>query len=309
MIQGKRILVSGGAGFLGSFLVARLATVNRVTVVDDLSTGRRENLRGIDCKLVKARAWGGAACALVKKGGFDYIVNCAANGYIPVSVARPWFDFENNLVQPVKLLETVRNLKKRPRVAVVSSAAVLGEVRSLPMRETDLCAPVSPYGAGKLGVEQYASVYASVYGVPVKTIRLFPLFGPRQRKQLIYDLLVKLHAPGPDLRVYGTGRERRDLMYVEDAAAGFAALLEKGAFDGSTVNLCTGKGVSVARVAEELMRASGIRKRIVYAGGMRAGDVKAMIGSTTRLKKSGFAAVTPFEEGIRRTVTWFRSVP
>ena len=84
MIQGKRILVSGGAGFLGSFLVARLATVNRVTVVDDLSTGRRENLRGIDCKLVKARAWGGAACALVKKGGFDYIVNCAANGYIPV---------------------------------------------------------------------------------------------------------------------------------------------------------------------------------------------------------------------------------
>ncbi|MFH0918768.1 MAG: NAD-dependent epimerase/dehydratase family protein [Fibrobacterota bacterium] len=307
MIHGKKILITGGAGFLGSFVTERLAPRNPVTVLDDLSTGSLGNLAGARCCFVRGHVWDARALDMLKRGRFDFVLHLAANAYIPSSVKDPAYDFDNNLVQPFRLLDFVRGLKKKPRLLFFSSAAVHGDTRCFPMRETDRPVPVSPYGAGKMALEHYASVYARCYGIPAQVIRLYPMFGPRQRKQVFYDLMVKIAAPGPRVAVFGTGREVRDFIYVEDAAAGVERILEVAAFTGGCVNLCSGRGRSITEVAEALMAAMNVRKRLAYTRALRPGDVDKMAGSVLRLKEMKALFRTPFTECVRKTVSWFQA--
>jgi len=305
MIRNKRIIISGGAGFLGSVTAELLSARNRVTVIDDLSTGVLASLRNCPCRFIRARAWGQRALDAVRRTRPDYIVHLAANAYIKTSVEKPSHDFENNAVQTFRLLEFVRHVEKKPKILLASSAAVHGRNIAFPMRETDHPAPVSPYGVSKLSLELYGSVYHQVYGVPVQTVRFYPMYGPRQKKQVVYDLMKKLCGRGDVLEVIGTGREVRDFLYVEDAARGIAAVLKGAKFDGSAVNLCTGRGVTIERVAREIMRAMKIKKRLLFTQRLRMGDVHKMVGSTVRIRKLGFRPLVAFEEGIKRTVKWF----
>jgi UDP-glucose 4-epimerase len=308
MIKNNKILISGGAGFLGSHVTEILCAKNRVTVIDDLSTGKKENIRGLNCKFIRAKAWGNRALELVRQGRFDYIIQLAANAYIKTSVERPGYDFDNNIHQPFHLLETLRKMKNRPRLLLASSAAVHGENIRYPMKEDDRLCPISPYGVGKLTIEHYANVYARIYNVPALSVRLYPMYGPRQTKQVFYDLMKKLAGPGNQIAVIGTGREKRDFTYVTDAARAIECILSRGRFAGGVVNLCTGKGTSIHRVVTALMAAMGTNKKARYTRMLRDGDVKNMIGSPRQLRALGYRPRIPLKEGIKRTVQWFLSL-
>jgi len=197
-------------------------------------------------------------------------------------------------------------MKKKPKLLFASTAAVHGESPRFPMRENDPLLPVSPYGAGKLGVENYAHVYCKTFGVPAFCIRFYPMYGPRQKKQVVFDLMRKLSSRDRVLTVIGTGEERRDFLYVEDAAEGVARILRKVRFDGGVVNLCTGRGVRIREVVNAVMGSLGIRKKVRYTKKLRKGDVDAMIGSTARLRKTGFVPRTSFVKGMQKTAEWFK---
>ncbi len=176
------------------------------------------------------------------------------------------------------------------------------------MRENDRLLPVSPYGAGKLGIESYAHVYYQTFGVPSLCVRLYPMYGPRQKKQVVYDLMSKLMQDGNKLKVYGTGKEERDFLYVEDAALGLEKIIRKIPFTGTVINLCTGTGVPISIVVRIIMDVIGSKKEVVYSQKMRNGDVDKMIGSCELLKKTGFKPKHTFKEGIAKTAEWFLSV-
>src|SRR5690606_14091871 len=134
---------------------------------------------------------------------FDYIFHLAANAYIPPSVEAPAYDFALNLHNTFTLLEALRQAPRRPRLVNVSSAAVYGNPASLPIGEGDPTVPISPYGVSKLAAERYVAVFSQLYGLPASSVRLFSVYGPRQRKQVVYDLLCRLRQNPRCLEVLG----------------------------------------------------------------------------------------------------------
>jgi len=305
MITKKRVLITGGAGFLGSFLAERLARRNKVTILDDLSSGRRENLKACKCRFVKARLGSRRGLSLVRTGQFHYVVHLAANAYIKYSVDHPDRDFEKNLEEPFRFLETVRKMKNRPKILLASTAAVHGNNIRFPMREDDALHPVSPYGISKLAMEYYGEIYHKMFGVPSVSLRFYPMYGPRHYKQVIFDLMEKFASAKKRIKAFGTGQEIRDFTYVEDAAAAIEVVMQKFSFSGGVINLCSGKGVSIKRVANSVRREMGKKKEIDFTQKLRPGDVNKMIGFNGKLRQLGFRPEVSFQEGIKRSVEWF----
>ncbi len=299
-------LITGGAGFLGSHLVEELLKQHKVTIIDNLSTGKYENIKGLGrFRFHKMTLWEKDALSVLKKGRFDVVIHAAASAYIPHSVTNPLYDFRNNLDVTVNLLETVRCMSKRPKILLFSSAAVLGECKNI-MKESDPVSPISPYGVSKAGVELYGRVYSSVYNMKIGVVRLFPLYGPRQRKQVVYDLMQKLLSKERKLEVIGTGKERRDLFFVKDAVRAITKFVIKGDFSGAVTNVCSGNSVSIRRIAETLMEVSNIKKDIRYTKKLRRGDASTMVGST-KVLNSFFDTgnITSLSRGIELTWKWF----
>ncbi len=190
--QGKSVLVSGGAGFLGSHLVEQLTSAGAVvTIVDDLSTGHRENLSAVsdavELKVLDIRQsiWE----QILNDNQYDVIFHLAANAYVPPSVERPAWDYQINLDSTFRLLEALHTIKWPGVLIYASSAAVYGNPVRIPICEDDPTVPISPYGVAKLAAERYNAVYSQLYGLRSASLRFFSLYGPRQRKQVVYDLI------------------------------------------------------------------------------------------------------------------------
>ena len=258
-----RVLVTGGAGFIGSHVVEVLVDAGaRVTVIDDLSTGHAENLDAValtDRARPRARSETAAEPGFVSS--FDVIFHLAANPYIPPSVDDPAFDFAKNLDTTFRLLEALRTCELRPRLVNTSSAAVYGNPVRLPITETDPTVPISPYGVSKLAAERYVAVYSRLYAMPCSSVRLFSVYGPRQHKQVVYDLLDRLASDPEQLDVIGDGTQQRDFVYVEDVAAAMIRVAERAPRWWRGVQRRVGHVHTIAELVEELRVAVGLRTR------------------------------------------------
>ena len=185
-LQGAHVLVTGGAGFIGSHLVEQLvASGARVVVVDDLSSGSIENVYRVNGQVelrqldIRRASWK----RLFDERQYDVIFHLAANAYIPPSVRRPAWDSRLNLGGTLRLLEALRKMKWPGALIYASSAAVYGNPVHLPMHEDDPWIPISPYGAGKLAAERYIAVYSQLYNLRAGSLRFFSIYGPRQRNK------------------------------------------------------------------------------------------------------------------------------
>ncbi len=310
VFEGKSVLITGGAGFIGSHLVASLVSAGaHVTVVDNFSTGRLILLQPVlpEIALVVGDVADGLRFGRVKLEEYEYVFHLAANPYIPPSVENPSMDFHANALNTFALLEGLRRVAKTARLVNVSSGAVYGNPLHLPIQETDPTVPISPYGVSKLAAERYVAVYSQLYGIRSTSLRLFSVYGPHQRKQVVYDLLCRLRANPRRLEVLGDGSQARDFTYVRDVVQAMLIAATKAPGQGEAYNVASGTSHTIAELVGCLTSLLGLAPEVVYSGGARPGDAEKWVVDITRLKHLGFKAGTFLEEGLAAVLDWYRT--
>jgi UDP-glucose 4-epimerase len=303
----RRVLVTGGAGFIGSALVRGLAAAAiPVRVLDDLSIGNRAYLDGQPCELVVASLTDPEAVR-VAVADCDAVVHLAARAGIPDSVTDPLGTFDANVTQAVHLLDAAR-LAGASRFVLASSNAVLGP-HEPPADETVLPRPVSPYGASKLAGEAYVTAYAATYGIAACALRFSNAYGPRSlHKKSVVAAWLRAALAGRPLTIYGDGHQTRDFIHADDLAAAILAALTapSEAVAGGVYQIGTGVETTVNELAATLEQAIGTTLDIRHVP-VRAGDILRN-SCTVELaaERLGWRASIDLLAGLARTVAWFQ---
>jgi len=306
------VLVTGGAGFIGSHVVACAVKAGaRVRVLDNLSSGSASNIERLygDVTLIEAdvrdRDSVREACR-----GVDTVFHLAAFISVPGSVADPATADAVNIGGTLNVLLAARNAGVR-RLVFSSSAAVYGEPEHLPISESARTMPGSPYGLEKLYGEHMCRLFTELYGLETVALRYFNVYGPRQNPASQYaavipkfvDAMVK----GVPATIFGDGLQTRDFLYVEDVARANMLAAESSEAVGKTINVASGAGVSVLDLHRVLSSLCESSTAAVYAE-PRQGDIRRSVADTRLAEKAlGFRASVSLEEGLRRTVEWMRS--
>jgi UDP-glucose 4-epimerase len=306
-----KVLVTGGAGFIGSNLVARLLDEGyAVRVLDDFSTGRRENLDAraeliegdIDDEELVRRAVRGA----------QFVFHQGAAGSVARSVAQPLVTDRVNTHGTLTVLKESLDGGVQ-RVVSASSSSVYGGAASLPSIETATPSPRSPYAVSKLAGEHYCRVFTQVYGLATVTLRYFNVYGPRQRPDSAYAAVIPLFiaafSAGQQPIIHGDGQQSRDFTFVDDVVeANLAAATAPAAAAGGVFNIACGGSHSLLELLDVLGREMGVSATPVHTE-PRPGDIRASQADVTAARHVlGFEAKVSFEEGLRRTVDWYRAV-
>lgn len=304
------MLVTGGAGFIGSHPVELLVREGaRVTVVDDLSGGSPANLSAVEdrVELVRLSLGRDDVGPLLRDRPVDLIFHLAATVDIPASVEDPRRDLQDNLLATFELLEAVRAASPSPAVIGTSSAAVYGGGSDTILREDAPTVPIAPYGVSKLAAERYLAIYPRLYGVRTATLRLFPVYGPRLRRQVVYDLIRKVHENPEELFIYGDGTQVRDFNHAANVAEAFLAVAERGRLEGEAYNVAAETPVTIEALARMICKRMGAQPRFVYSGEVRPGESQRWSADVSRMAALGYAPRLGLAEGLTETVSWFRS--
>jgi UDP-glucose 4-epimerase len=307
------VLVTGGAGFIGSHLVDNLlAAGDTVTVLDDFSTGNSDNLEDAAAtgrlRVITGSILDGAAVASAMEGCdrvFHLAVQCVRR-----SLSAPLDNHSINATGTLRLLEAARTTRIK-RFVYCSSSEVYGSVSEGLLDEDTLCRPVTVYGAAKLAGELYADAYYQTYGLPTVTVRPFNAYGPRAHEQgdlaeVIPRFIIRCMNGQPPV-IFGDGRNGRDFTYVTEVARGLALAGQNDGLVGSRVNIAYGRMISVNEVGEQVIAALGRNDLSVEHIESRPGDVHVLSADTTRARELlGYCATIAFKQGLARYIDWFR---
>jgi len=297
-----KVLVTGGAGFIGSHTVeALLADGAAVTVLDNFSNGKRANLPAAQARLrvVEGDIREPAAVRQALDGA-THVLHLAAQVSVQASIADPLESCRQNVLGFVTVLEAARAAGVR-RVVFASSAAVYGTPRELPLTEASPVAPISPYGLEKSIDEQYGALYATLYGLPTLGLRFFNVYGPRQDPHSPYSgVISKWHgalAAGAPVRIFGDGLQTRDFVYVGDVARANVRAIGAGAT--GVCNVGSGAAVTLLDMLASLERAAGRTAARRFEPAVD-GDIRDSAAGTDRLRAwTGFVPATALESGLR----------
>jgi UDP-glucose 4-epimerase len=308
-----RVVVTGGAGFIGANLCRALLDdpgVDKVIALDDLSTGRRENLASLDqVELVEGSILDSSLLDSVFDG-IDAVVHLAARPSVPRSLEDPMATHEANATGTMMVLEAARR-SGGPHVVVASSSSVYGANPAIPKREDMATMPISPYAASKLATEAYTLAYGTSFDLPVLAFRFFNVFGPLQAADHAYAAVVPVFVSsalrGHPLPVHGDGHQTRDFTFVGSVAAVLADSIRRRVTDPQPVNLAFGSRVSLLELIALLEQLLG-RPLPRHHSDPRPGDVRDSQADQTRLRGL-FPDVEPvaLDEGLQATVDWFHA--
>jgi UDP-glucose 4-epimerase len=296
------VLVTGGAGFIGSHTVeALLADGATVTVLDNFSNGKRANLPRAPTRLrIVEGDIRDLATVRQALGGTSHVLHLAAQVSVQASIADPLESCRQNVLGFLTVLEAARAVSVG-RVVFASSAAVYGTPRELPLAETSPVAPISPYGLEKSIDEQYGALYATLYRLPTLGLRFFNVYGPRQDPGSPYSgVISKWHgalAAGAPVRIFGDGRQTRDFVYVGDVAC--AIVFALAATDTGVCNVGSGTSVTLLDMLASLERAASRSAERRFEPAVD-GDIRDSAAAIGRLRERiGFTPATALESGLR----------
>jgi nucleoside-diphosphate-sugar epimerase len=306
-----RVVVTGGAGFIGSHVVEELLRRgSTVVVVDDFSSGKEANLAGMKGPLEAARHSITDLDALHKSfRGADFVIHLAARTSVPKSVADPIESNRVNIDGTLNVLVAARDAKAR-RVVFAASSSAYGETPSLPKTEAMRPDPISPYGITKFVGEIYAQVFGRCYGLENVSLRYFNVFGPRQDPGSPYSgvlsLFITALLEGRQPTVFGDGEQSRDFTYVSNVVDATLRAMETPGASGMVFNVGTGARFTLNQTLSLLGRISGKPANAKYAP-PRAGDIRDSQADVSLVRQMlGYVPTVDFEEGLRRTWNWYQ---
>ena len=302
----KKILVTGGAGFIGSNIVPRLIEKGHsVTVLDNLSSGKLENLRTvrnspsfqfIQGDVQNKTTLHKALCMV------DAVVHLAALIDIPASVTSPLKTHEVNATGTLNTLEAAIKENTVKRFVFASSTAVYGNAEALPIMESTPPTPISPYAASKVAGEAYCNAFTRCYGLSTVILRFFNVYGPRNEKNPYSGVITKFldqALNGEVLTIYGDGKQTRDFIHVNDIVDAIVLALEAKGMDGEIFNVCTGSPTSISELVEALHGVVKQDLRVNHAS-PRAGEIKFSYGDPSKAaEKLQFTAKVSLHEGLK----------
>jgi len=303
-----RILVTGGAGFIGSNVVdGFVADGHEVAVLDDLSTGRREFVHP-KARFVHADLTDAAAVeACVSELRPEVVDHHAAQIDVRGSVREPQHDARINILGSIALLEACRRHGVRKVIYASTGGAIYGEGRFLPATEDHPVHPEAPYGASKYTVEHYLYIWRLLHGLDFTVLRYPNVYGPRQNphgEAGVNAIFIGLMLEGERPRIFGDGEQVRDYLYVGDVVEANRLALDRGS--GAVVNLGTGVGTSVNQIFRTLRALLGFEGEAIYDAA-RPGEVQRIYLDASRAREVlGWEPRVPFVEGLERTVAWSR---
>lgn len=314
------ILVTGGAGFIGSHLVDRLlAEGERVIVLDDFNDFydpalKRENVREHLAHAAYTLVEGdirdkGLVDRLFAEHGVQRVVHLAARAGVRPSLTAPYLYESTNVTGTLNILEACR-VNGVAKLVFGSSSSVYGVNERVPFAEADpIARPISPYAATKAAGELYCHSYSHLYDLPVVCLRFFTVYGPRQRPDLAINKFVRLIAAGQPIPVFGDGATERDYTYVADTVAGIRAALDYDQTRFEIFNMGNSQTVSLARLIAVIEGALG-QSALIDRQPMQPGDVPRTFADMAKARQLlGYAPNTPIEEGIARFVAWLQARP
>ncbi|HUI06166.1 MAG TPA: GDP-mannose 4,6-dehydratase [Verrucomicrobiae bacterium] len=306
------VLVTGGAGFIGSHLVERLlARGDAVTIIDDFNDFydpalKRHNVRGFGdrAKLIEADICSDLRRVFAAQP-FDAIIHLAARAGVRPSLAQPEVYTRVNVVGTQNLLELAREFGAK-RFVFGSSSSVYGINQKVPFSEDDpIFKPISPYAATKLAGEALCHVYHHLYGLDVVCLRFFTVYGPRQRPDLAIRKFTRAVFAGELIDIYGDGTSRRDYTYIDDILQGILACLERN-FGYEIINLGESRTVDLRELLRLIEKATGKKARVRQLP-MQPGDVPITYADISKAKRLlGYQPQVAIEDGIGKFVAWYR---
>ena len=303
-------LVTGGAGFIGSHLVEELVRRGqRVRVLDNLSTGKRQNIAHLTAVEFVQGDLADLEIARRAVAGTDYVLHQAAIPSVPRSVEDPITSNRANIDASLNILVAARDAGVK-RLVYAGSSSAYGDTPTLPKLETMPTAPLSPYALQKLVGEQYCQMFTRLYGLETVTIRYFNVFGPRQDPSSPYSGVISLFisglCEGRQPTIYGDGEHTRDFTYVANVVDGVLRACTAAGASGEIINVATGGRISLNTLFRTIRDLVTAKVEAIYAP-PRPGDVKDSQADISKARRIlGYEPTVGFEEGLARTVAWYR---
>jgi UDP-glucose 4-epimerase len=309
-----RVLVTGGAGFIGSYLVDRLVdTGHYVIALDNLSTGRTRNLsRSLhrpNFELIRADVRKIPRSFVQRLRRVDRVCHLAAATSVQQSIRDPVFTNEVNVVGTLNVLEAAKKLKAE-RVVFASSAAIYGIPRAFPIAEDASISPISPYGASKAASELYLQAFEENNGIEAVSLRYFNVYGPRQTPSEyagVISIFAKRALNRQPLQIYGDGSQTRDFVYVSDVVDATVAALEKN-LKSRAFNIASGTEITVLELAKTVQRLAGSGSELKFRPPL-IGDISRSVADVTRARNELRFAATSIDDGLSETVQWLAEGP
>jgi len=297
-----KILILGSQGFIGSNLVNYFITRGDAVSGCDLVefsgkhyTYHRVSILSPDFE------------TLFINHSFDICINASGSGNVAFSVNQPISDFEANTISVVKVLDTLKKYQPTCKYIHISSAAVYGNPKMLPVKENDGIYPVSPYGYHKWMSEIICKEYCNLYQLQIAVVRPFSVYGPGLKKQLIWDICEKLKA-ADIITLYGTGNESRDFLHVSDLCELLNKIILKSEFNTDIYNAASGIETTIREIADIFENKSGEKKRILFSGEFRVGDPINWLADISRINKLDFTPAVSLKIGIHNYMDWYLQV-
>jgi UDP-glucose 4-epimerase len=302
------VWITGAAGFMGRYLARALTDAGHV--VHGIGHGA---LTDSEKQRLGLRIWlngeidAASLNALAAHGLPSKVFHLAGGSSVGLSIAQPLEDFSRNVASTARLLEWLRGASPESLVVAVSSAAVYGADHRGPILESAAPAPMSPYGRHKLMMEQLCQSYAETFGMRTLVARLFSVYGPELRKQLLWDVCSRLQQGEQTPVLGGTGAEIRDWTDVRDVARLLTVIADQSQAEKfRIINGGSGRGTSVAEITGMLVRNWGAGVAVRYSGVVRPGDPPSLLADDTLLRRLPFNWQIALESGIADYVTWFK---
>lgn len=310
-----KILITGGAGFIGSHIAEKLAELEHdLVILDNLDPYydigiKKKNLELVlknkNCSFIKGTITDAEALDNIVKDGVQYIYHEAAQPGVRVSVENPLKPNEVNVKGTLNVLEAAKKWDVE-RVINASSSSVYGKVVYLPFDEGHPTQPLSPYGVSKLVAEHYCRLYNELYSLPTVSLRYFTVYGPRMRPDLAIPIFTRALIKNKSPPIFGDGEQTRDLTYIEDIVSANMNLLKTGNADGEILNIGGGKRVTVNQLYHHLKQLTGCDVEPIYQGEIK-GDARHTLSNIDKARqKIGYEPSTVIEAGLEKFVTWFQ---